>query len=59
MLGNRRPALRHGAAQMRRHALAAEECLDALLGDARLTLLMHEVVRNVVGMALREGQAAC
>jgi len=50
MLGNRRRAMRQGAAQMRRHSLAAEENLDGLLGDASLDLLMHEVVRNAVVM---------
>lgn len=41
MLGNRRRAIRQGAAQMRRHPLAAEESLEGLLGDARRGLLMH------------------
>ena len=35
---------------MRRHPLAAEEYLDGLLGDARLDLLMNEVVRDAVVM---------
>src|SRR5258706_2567763 len=50
MLGNRGRAMRQGAAQMRRHPLAAEEDLDGLLGDASLNLLMHEVVRDAVVM---------
>lgn len=48
MLGNRRRAMRQGAAQMRRHPLTAEENLDGLLSDASLDLLMHEVVRDAV-----------
>lgn len=39
-----------GAAQMRRHPLAAKEDLDGLLGDASLNLLTHEVVRDAVVM---------
>src|SRR5512133_3626922 len=50
MIGNRGRAMRQGAAQMRRHPLAAEEDLDGLLGDAGLNLLMHEVVRDAVVM---------
>src|SRR6185312_7169544 len=50
MLGNRGRAMRQGAAQMRGYALATEEDLDGLLGDASLDLLMHEVVRNAVVM---------
>src|SRR5579863_9928224 len=50
MLGNRGRTMRQGAAQMRRHPLAAEEELDGLLGDASLDLLMHEVVRDAVVM---------
>src|SRR4029077_288109 len=50
MLGDRRRPMRHGAAQMRGDALAAEEYLDGLEGDPCLDLLMHEVVRNAVVM---------
>src|SRR5437867_8030218 len=50
MFGNRRRAMRQGAAQMRRHPLATEEDLDGLLGNPRLYLLMHEVVRDAVVM---------
>ena len=50
MLGNRGRTMRQGAAQMRRHPLAAEENLDGLLGDAGLNLLMHEVMRDTVVM---------
>ena len=50
MLGNRVRAMRQGAAQMRRHPLAAEEYLDGLLGNPRLDLLMHEVVKDAVVM---------
>src|SRR3954468_3105058 len=50
MLNNRRRAMRQGAAQMRRHPLAAQENLDSLLGDAGLDLLTHEVVRDAVVM---------
>ena len=39
MLGNRGRAMWQGAAQMRRHLLAAEKHLDGLLGDASLDLL--------------------
>ncbi|GAA0033924.1 hypothetical protein BROWWM01_80560 [Bradyrhizobium ottawaense] len=50
MLGNRGRAMRQGAAQMRRHPLAAEKYLDGLLGDAGLNLLMNEAVRDAVVM---------
>ena len=50
MLGNRGRAMRQGAAQMRGHALATEEDLDGLLGDASLDLLMYEAVRDAVVM---------
>lgn len=50
MLGNRGRAMRQGAAQMRRHPLAAEKYLDGLLRDAGLNLLMNEVVRDAVVM---------
>src|SRR6516165_2545280 len=42
--------MRQGAAQMRRRPLAAEEDLDGLLGNPRLDLLMHEIVRDAVVM---------
>src|SRR6516165_4830664 len=50
MLGDRGRAMRQGAAQMRRHALATEEYLDGLLGDTSLDLLMYEAVRDAVVM---------
>src|SRR5215470_12674699 len=48
MLGDRGRTMRHGAAQMRGHALAAEENLDGPGGDARLDFLTDEAVRNAV-----------
>jgi hypothetical protein len=41
-------SMRHGAAQMRRHALAAQEDLDGPGGDPRLDLVADETVRNAV-----------
>src|SRR6266446_5803370 len=48
VLRNRGRTMRHGAAQMRRHALAAQENLDGPGGDARLDFLTDETMRNAV-----------
>ena len=48
MLGDGRWTMRQGAAQMRRHTLAAQENLDGLLGDPCLDLLTYEVMGNTV-----------
>ncbi len=50
MLGDGRRTMRQGAAQMRRHTLAAQENLDGLLGDPCLDLLPYEAVGNTVVM---------
>ena len=50
MLGDGGRTMRQGAAQMRRHTLAAQENLDGLLGDPSLDLLTHEVMRDAVVM---------
>src|SRR5580700_2913063 len=48
VLGDRGRTMRHGAAQMRRHALAAQENLDGPGGDPRLNVLADETMRNAV-----------
>src|SRR6516162_10490099 len=48
MLGDRGRTMRQGAAQMRGHALAAQENLDGPGGDPRLDGLPDETVRNAV-----------
>ena len=48
MLGDRGRTMRHSAAQMRRHAFAAQENLDGPGGDPRLDGLPDETVRNAV-----------
>ena len=50
MLGDGGRTMRQGAAQMRRHTLAAQENLDGLQGDPCLDLLTHEAVGNAVVM---------
>src|SRR5208283_1137508 len=50
MLGDGGWTMRQGAAQMRRHTLAAQENLDGLLGDPCLDLLTYEAMRNTVVM---------
>src|ERR1700719_1186275 len=48
MLRDRCRAMRHGAAQMGRHALATQENLDGPGGDACLDVLPYETMRNAV-----------
>ena len=42
--------MRQGAAQMRRHTLAAQENLDGLVGDPCLDFLTDEAMGNAVVM---------
>ena len=50
MFGDRGRTVRQSAAQMRRHALAAQENLDGPGGDPGLDVLTYEAMGNTVVM---------
>src|ERR1700760_4102250 len=50
VIGDRGRPMRHRAAQMRRHALAAQENLDGPGGDPRLYLVADKAKRDTVGV---------